>query len=547
VLLLMVGGGVTLVRGDDGGDPGAVAGNGAGESATDGAGPSNARCPGIRPAEGTAELVGVGDGTSSCSFFPERPGAARRERDLDEKHQAVERTIAQANAEVEEGAALDPYRTVVFFAPLTVPYGPERFGQTSLRQLRGVALAQEEANRRALNDRAAVPLRVVLANPGDRFAQGPEVAHQVVELARTDPTVVGVVGIAQSRASSREAVGILGEAGLPVVAGPVTGDAMVDEALSDSYYQVSPRNEQIAEALADFATQVPIVGPAGDAGTDGLHPADDAVIILDPDDEYSQNLADDFQQAFTGTVSATGGAHATTRFPYAVDDGAASLDDIARRTCAALDNERDIVFFASRAQQLTGLLDNLADSDCADGVTVVAGSDITKLVQDPLVELGRYDFLRLYYASFGFATPDLADLPGDVRLGRAATAFVEQYTERYPPGTTTFDIGDPALSYDAFRALEEAIDHAATRSPEPTGPEVSESLAAGVVGFEGASGYVTFDRPDGSVGRAPLDKLLLVVEVQGRTRRIELLCGRLTESTTVDTWGDEDLPCPAGR
>jgi hypothetical protein len=45
------------------------------------------------------------------------------------------------------------------------------------------------------------------------------------------------------------------------------------------------------------------------------------------------------------------------------------------------------------------------------------------------------------------------------------------------------------------------------------------------------------------VGRVPRDKLLLVVEVHGRGRAIELLCGRLTESTDVATWGDDGLPC----
>jgi hypothetical protein len=258
-----------------------------------------------------------------------------------------------------KGASIDPYRTVVFFAPLTVPYGPERYGQTSLRQRRGIALAQaEEANRRARNDRTEVPLRVVLAYPGDRFAHGPDVAHRIVDLARADETVVGVVGIAQSRASSREAIGILGGAGLPVVVGPVTGDAMVDEALSDSYYQVSPRNDRndcndrhdrsagrLRHQRPDRATGRRHWRRAASGVRRRRHPRPGRRVQPEPGRRLRAGLHGQQHRRRSprhDQLPLPGGGHRGVARGHRPPD--------LRR----LDGERDIVVFARRAQQLTG-------------------------------------------------------------------------------------------------------------------------------------------------------------------------------------------------
>ncbi|HEY8547324.1 MAG TPA: ABC transporter substrate-binding protein, partial [Acidimicrobiales bacterium] len=232
------------------------------------------RCPGITVAPTGDEWVGLGDGTDDCTFFPDPT------TDLERDQQAVERQIAAENRRVlaaaEDG---EPYTTLVFFAPLTVPADePEREGQTSLRQLRGVALAQAEINDQARRDRGTVQVRVLLANPGDRFAFGPLVARRITTEARRDESLVGVVGIAQSRGASREAIAIVAEENLPVVAGPVTGDRMIES--SPYYYQVSPRNERVARLLVAFATSSRIAGPPDD-----LRTAARAVIVTDHSDE----------------------------------------------------------------------------------------------------------------------------------------------------------------------------------------------------------------------------------------------------------------------
>jgi ABC-type branched-subunit amino acid transport system substrate-binding protein len=493
------------------------------------------RCAGItRPASGR-EWVGVGDGTAACTFFPEPRG------ELERRQREVERDISAENGRVLAAADQGlPYATLVFFAPLTVPDQPERLGQTSLRQLRGVALAQAEANRQARTDQNKARVRVLLANPGDRFAHGPEVARQISAEARRDDTLVGVVGIAQSRSSSREAIGILAEQNLPVVAGPVTGDAMIES--SPYYYQVSPRNERVARVLVAFATSTPIAGSGDD-----LRPARRAVIVKDHSDEYSQNLADDIRRSFEAA------GHRTIRtFSYAVEDPSLpmpapdpanqevrvpSLDQLAHDVCTSLGRDPDVVvFFTSRAQQLAGMLNSMrSDPACTGRITVVGGTDITKFVQNPDVDLQRYPFLRLFYGAF--ASPVLQE-------SNAARQFVADYTAVYGDADIAVDVSDPALTYDAFFAMQEAVNQASQGRLSLTPDTVAAKLADGEVDIDGATGYIHFDGAL-DIHRVPRDKPVLVLEASAAPSVPLLSCGHLASAVNRTTWGPGDrFPCP---
>jgi ABC-type branched-subunit amino acid transport system substrate-binding protein len=477
-----------------------------------------------RTGDDPSELVGIGDGTKDCSFFTGEPGPGGPT--MQEKNRTVEASIAAVNQEIEPE---DDYRTVVFFAPMTVPDKAERLGQTALRQMRGVAMAQETIYTQSTHDATRVPIRILLANPGDRFEHGVRVAEQIRELAEQDDTVVGVVGIAQSRDDSQRAVRTLTEAGLPVVAGPLTGDFMAD--ISSPYYQLTPTNRRVSAVFDAFLADARVVGEDGSA-----RPARDAVVVFDPEDAYSRNLAEDFDAAF-----AEPGVHDIRPVEHDVgDDGGAGLGELADEVCGLIDPERDIVFFALRSQQLVGMLDGMAVNACAGGFTVVAGSDVTKFVQAPEVELPEYDFVRLYYASFGFATRDEGLPRSEIQV-----RFHDDYREEYHSNVAAFDVGDAAITYDALWALSEAIDggRASLGGVSPGRDVVAGQLGAGVT-FSGVSGHVTLE----SASRLPEDKLVLVVEVNilgdGRLRRTPLMaCGRLSGEEVTDC-GVGALTCP---
>jgi len=497
-----------------------------------GDGPS--RCP----EEVGGEMVGVGDGSDGCSFFP---GAGATATEVDDAMVAAEEAIARENAAVlSEG---EPYSTIVFFAPLTIPPGQGRQGENALNQLRGTALAQQRANDLAAGDPKRVMTRVLLANPGDRFAHGVDVARQIVERAAGDETIVGVIGISQSRRASRDAVRVLGDHRLPVVAGPVTGDVMVDA--SPHYYQVSPRNLRVASMLVAFSTTADIVRTADDTTVT----PEGAVIVMDHSDEYSRNLAYDLHDAFTraGRTTRSIVTHPIEApdapVPEPPVDGApdpvrvGSSDELAQQVCSSL-GESDIVFYASRSQQFISLLQSMHDdNDCPDAFTVVGGSALTKIVEDPSNPLPQYEGVSLYYAAFASQA---------VPYNRAGDEFMRLYQDAYGDDVIAPDISDGAVAYDAFNALQRTANYA-VQSDLPISADTSAgALGSEQIEFDGASGYIALGNgPIGSDSpRVPLTKPVLVLAAGDGSADHTLACGRFAERVRHTTWGPAGADCP---
>jgi len=494
--------------------------------------------PSLCPEKVSDEMIGVGDGSDGCSFFPD---ARDTDTEVDDAMVAVESAIARENTEVLDSG--EPYSTIVFFAPLTIPPGPGRRGENALNQLRGTALAQQRANYLATGDPKRVMTRVLLANPGDRFANGVDVARQIVEHADRDDTIIGVVGISQSRRASRDAVRLLGNDRLPVVAGPVTGDVMVDA--SPHYYQVSPRNLRVASMLVAFSTHTEIVRTAdGEAVT-----PEGAVIVMDHTDEYSRNLAYDLHDTFTG---AGGTTRSIVTYPIEAPDApvpeppvdgapepvrVGSSDELAQQVCSSL-GERDIVFYASRSQEFVSWLQSMHDdNDCPDTFTVVGGSALTKIVEDPSNPLPEYRGVSLYYAAFASKS---------VQYNRAGDEFMRGYEDAYGDDVIAPDISDGAVAYDAFNALQRTANYAVQN-----GLPVSADTSAGALGgeeieFDGASGYIALGNgPISSDSpRVPPAKPVLVLPAGAESANQSLECGRFSERIQHETWGRAQADCP---
>jgi hypothetical protein len=490
--------------------------------AVGGDGPS--RCP----EEVGGEMIGVGDPSDGCSFFP---GADATATPVDDAMVAAEEAIARENAAVLADG--EPYCTIVLFVPLTVPPGQGRQGENALNQLRGTALAQQRANRAAVGDPKRVMTRVLVANPGDRFVHGVDVAGQIVERAAADETIVGAVGISQSRTASRDAVRLLGDHRVPVVAGPVTGDEMVTA--SPHYYQVSPRNKRVASVLVDFTDHTAIV-----ATDDGLVVPEGAVIVMDHSDEYSRNLAYDLHDAFTRARRTT---RSIVTYPIEAPDApvpappagapepvpVGSSDELAQQVCSSLE-ERDIVFYASRSQQFVSLLQSMHDGiGCPDAFTIVGGSALTKIVEDSSNPLARYG-VSLYYAAFASR---------DVTYNRAGTEFMDLYEKAYGADVVAPDISDGAVAYDAFNALQRTANYAVQNDLPISADTSAGALNSEQIEFDGASGYIALG--NGPIGgdnpRVPPTKPVLVLPAGDAPEANDLACGRFAADDEHTTWG----------
>jgi hypothetical protein len=490
-------------------------------------------CPDTWRADG--QLLGLNDGTADCSFFADPPEA---QADVAPAMREVEAAIAEQNAAVladhdEHGT---PYSTVVFLAPLTVEASAEHSDENALFQLRGLYLAQAESNDLAGRDHQRVLTRVLIANSGDQFAHGPEVATRIVGAAHRDRTIIGVVGISQSRDDSFAAVQRLGRARLPVVAGPVTGDDMV-AAAPYYYFAVSPQNTRVSRVLTEFSRHADIVFADGSMG-----PPQGAVIVLDHTDAYSRSLAQDLfrdigdpgTELISYSVEHPGAPVADWPAEVRRPRSASSLSDMAAGLCAPL-RDHAALYFTSRSAQFEGMLDNIRlNPDCPRRYTIIGGSAVTKMVENRPRLMDDHAGVDLYYAAFASRTT------GSGRIGDFIGLYDRHYHER--SGT---DLSDAALMYDAFTALQLTANNQYEISPANS----AQALGDGRIVFDGASGHVSLGRDhssdDDSAGfrQVPPDKPVLVLHA-GHDAPV-LACGQFSKDDQAHTtWGPARRPCP---
>src|SRR5262249_27665933 len=177
----------------------------------------NTACPTPWPTE-SGERVGVTDG--SCPLSTSALGEAGQVNDVLSRIRDENRKVVGTASDSYHG----PYRSVVYFIPLSVPLESGHTGIFGLQQLRGALEAPKQANEQAEKDPTTMHVRVLVANPGDRFGYGSPVADRLADEIARDHTIAAVVGIGQSRTASRTALERLDGLSVPVIGSAVTGD-----------------------------------------------------------------------------------------------------------------------------------------------------------------------------------------------------------------------------------------------------------------------------------------------------------------------------------
>lgn len=343
---------------------------------------------GCYQAPGSSETIGVTDG-QECHLG--RAGDALWE---------LERLVAEHNRAVDRR---QPYRSVVFFGPLTVPSAAAT--PNSIQQLRGAVMAQIGLNRPG-GQQAKVPIRILIANSGDAFRHGGRVAQDIIDRAERD-SIAAVIGIGQSRTESQTAIRALSRAQIPVIGGSVTGDAMVDDLASPFYFQVSPPNRRIAEVAAEFARTSRELSPRPERGS---RPRE-AIVVYNPEREdlFSQNLLEAFRAAYPQV------------FPVELHERVPQpTDRIAEDICTRLLRTKGFVFYAGRPPKMRELLNSMSQNDtCRNKVTadrgylpMLASSAATTFLADRNTRMEEYPFLRLFYVSFYDPSPPSRPTPG---------------------------------------------------------------------------------------------------------------------------------------
>ncbi|WP_063784083.1 ABC transporter substrate-binding protein [Streptomyces sp. SBT349] len=471
--------------------------------------------------------------------------------------------IERENADIEEATADwsgdDPRplpRTVVYVGTLS---GAEHeldpvLGGT-LAELRGILLAQRLTNDQALEGEERVPLRLVVADAGQRFQDAPEVAHSIVELAERDPSIVGVIGMGQSRDTTYAALETLSTAGLPVIGTSGTADELLEH--GNHYYQIAPTNSRAGAAMAEFAANAEMV-----TVEEGSVRARQSLLVVDPDDSYSSSLG----LAFTNGYS----AERTRTLLYSPVDGnpdddvppiegesQASLQNLAREVCSELSREpRTAVVWTARGSEIVPFLDEMDRlSRQCPRLTMLGGDEVTNVRISESHPWDAFDRLSLYFV-VGGAGPLLEKIAGTEEVSVEGRDFYQAYHSAYDEtddAVTRALASDahPALAWDALRYLSSAVDQAWVTTGL-SNRRLDRDLVQGVLyqglgdgGFEGATGWI--DSSGVENDRRTGDKLIVIVRANREAPTEEVMaCGILTRDDNRQRWGEnEEFPCPA--
>ena len=163
-----------------------------------------------------------------------------------------------------------------------------------------------------------------------------EVAGQIVQAAKQDSTIVGVMGWSFS-AYAEKAIPVLAQAHIPMVSSTASADSL--SGISPYFFRVAPPNKTQAIAGAKYAEQQ-------------LH-AKRVALFVDPNNPYSSNLADDFKQQFVAD-----GNQIVDTENYTVGDKA----NLPALLPKALNSNPDLIYFAGYADDLAVLLVNFPTS-----------------------------------------------------------------------------------------------------------------------------------------------------------------------------------------
>lgn len=361
-------------------------------------------------------------------------------------------------------ASQHPYVTLV--VTTTVDQGNIGGGRDILQ---GAYLMQKEVNQNALLANG-VQMRLLVAAVGFDDASSQAVAQQIVQQAKKDHTIVGVMGFPTS-ASTLVALPILTQAHIPIVSSVASSDKLANQ--SPYFFRVIPSDAKQGIVGAHYAKQT-------------LH-ARHVVVFEDPDDVYSSSLANAFSQNFVDGEHTVTIINYTREQPETVLHGAQQIQNL----------HPDLIYFSGYVNDATVLLQNLPACGTTGNCLQVMGGDALYVQGD--YSLAAYNnYSRLIFTAF--ASPDawrIQGLPEPAFFNEYATTFDPH--QQHQPGTYGYNLSDAdaILSYDAMQVLVRAVSLAqtqgqTTKNITPTTIQQSLTQITGNQSVQGVSGNIAF-------------------------------------------------------
>ncbi|WNV89169.1 hypothetical protein [Umezawaea sp. Da 62-37] len=373
------------------------------------------------------ERVGVIEGGCSFDYATSTPGVPNLtslEQDVFANNDAVDR-LKDANG--------DPryYREVVFFAPLTRPDTQERTAPVNaIWQLDGAVDAQRRHNDDARGNAQLVPIKLVLANSGDRFEDGDWVADRIMARGKSGRGgLAAVIGISQSRRKSRDVVRDR-LADVPVISSSMYGSGMRNE--KGNMFMSAPLNKAFAASMAEWTGQRGYTG---------------AAVVYDPEDVlFSGELHD--------VLAARGVGTPATDIEVGEENSKPVSESRLKELCTRADTV--VPVFAGRADQIRKVLDAASNvSECAsrtdDPIRLLAGPGM--IVEAASGNLTKYKWAHVTVTSLGPTAVSSDEGTGADAFRVAAVAIAgacESAEENWDPPLVRTQLEQPDFTVDGF-------------------------------------------------------------------------------------------------
>jgi eukaryotic-like serine/threonine-protein kinase len=391
----------------------------------------------------------------------------------------VESNDAEAQIYIEDQRILasgEPHITLIAGVAFTPPF-PDGSSESDLQ---GIYVAQHEFN----TARHGFQIRVLIANSGDKLPDTTTIAQQIVHIAQKDPTIVGVIGWRYS-SYSWLAIPVLANAKIPLISPQSTSDELTG--ISQYFFRVVAPNSEEVQIAAPFAEK-----------TLGFkHP----VIFSDPQDSYSQNLAQDFIDRFKKD-----GYTDIHEEPFTTDakKQQANFSELIQK---AAHYHPDSFIFTSRSNADAGFFqDALPTSGPMAHINVLAG---TASYTAHKKSWGRWYFIAVAY--HGASNTSIAQ--------QFADDYRKDFSDSNPNHIYYYKIADDhaMVAYDATALTLQAILN--TRKTNPTPGDIARELLdiKDAKAFQGVSGKISF----GTNGN-PINKnlFILFVPLNGKIQQI---------------------------
>ncbi|MEU8504936.1 hypothetical protein AB0C40_09440 [Streptomyces brevispora] len=428
----------------------------------------------------------------------------------------IERAVEEENAAI---GPEDEHVTIIYAGPFTAA---SREGtRKALEELTGVYLYQHHANKNF-----SVKLKVLTANGGQDMLQQTTAVKKIIEVARKDSTVVGVVGLGRDTTDSPRSTEMLQKAGLPVVDTTNSGGYLAKN--YSNYFGIAATDQEQADALGLVARQV---------ARKARHPR--ALVLSrklgnNDKDRYTQE-----QREVGRTMLLKARFKLTGQRQYSLSKhNSADLDKPVQKICDA-DPAPDALYFAGRVEDVNNLMSRLAQGCAGKPITVFTGDDLAKARFDDSTALT--EDVTLYHTALapmgrgrnGVYTESHTALEKLLPAGRTLPPLPA--AKPYKDGL--FSSGQSVISYSATSALYDAASHndVANSAAETWANLYAVNLKAMPTGTITFRGFIPYEAQAGH----GLD-VVKITYPGGRTRS-RIICGRPAGAHELTPAG-----CPVG-